>query len=219
MEDIFKKRFNELFQQMENLESTKDQKYNSFLNEYKMTIEGTALLEWIVKVKNLLSKACGSTSEHYIIFSENEKRIGFDTHLDIFYRLKAIFIAAKEDYEGGYLRTTRSLIQAEIFESELEQAQELLNSGYLLASAVITGVILESSLRELCSQENINIGKMDKMNSDLAKIGKYNKLQQKRITALADIRNSAAHGNVGNFNKHDVQDMIKDVERFIREYL
>jgi hypothetical protein len=39
------------------------------------------------------------------------------------------------------------------------------------------------------------------MNAALAKAGKYNKLMQKRITALADIRNSAAHGNFNQFTQ------------------
>ena len=49
------------------------------------------------------------------------------------------------------------------------------------------------------------------MNSDLAKAGIYNKLQQKRITALADIRNSAAHGKPEEFSGDDVIMMIRDI--------
>lgn len=57
------------------------------------------------------------------------------------------------------------------------------------------------------------------MNADLAKAGVYGKLLQKRITALANIRNSAAHGHPGEFSADDVRDMIRDVERFVRENL
>ena len=39
--------------------------------------------------------------------------------------------------------------------------------------------------------------KLGTMNAGLAKQGVYNKLTQKRITALADIRNKAAHGEWG----------------------
>jgi hypothetical protein len=52
------------------------------------------------------------------------------------------------------------------------------------------------------------------MNADLAKAGAYNSLVQKRITALAAIRNSAAHGRPQDFTKDDVAAMITDVERF-----
>jgi hypothetical protein len=133
--------------------------------------------------------------------------------------IKAVFLAAREDYEGGYLRSTRSLIQADVFDSELEQAQELLDAGYKSPSAVVAGVVLETSLRELCDQNDIEHGKLDKMNAELAKIGVYKKLQQKQITAIADIRNSAAHGKPEEFKEADVQDMIRDITHFVNEYL
>lgn len=88
-----------------------------------------------------------------------------------------------------------------MFDSELEQASALFQAGYKLPATIVAGVVLETSLRELCDQEGLPHGKLDKMNSDLAKLGKYNKLQQKRITALADIRNSAAHGKPQEFTE------------------
>jgi hypothetical protein len=57
--------------------------------------------------------------------------------------------------------------------------------------------------------------KLDYMNAQLAKIEYYNKLTQKQITTLADIRNSAAHGKWKEFKEDDVRDMIKWIARFI----
>lgn len=128
-------------------------------------------------------------------------------------------MAAKEDFEGGYLLPIRTLIQAEVFDSELEQANGLLNSGYYTAAAVIAGVVLETALRGLCDKEGIAHGKLDKMNADLAKAGIYNKLMQKRITALADIRNSAAHGKPNEFTAQDVTEMIREISQFLATYL
>lgn len=56
------------------------------------------------------------------------------------------------------------------------------------------------------------------INDDLAKASVYNKLQQKQITALADIRNNAAHGNYDQFTREDVERMISDIERFLLNY-
>lgn len=125
----------------------------------------------------------------------------------------------KEDFEGGYLISLKQLVQAEVFESELEQAQELLNSGYKLASAVIAGVVLETALRDICTDNGISHGKLDTMNSQLAKSGLYSKLQQKQITAIADIRNSAAHGKPELFSEQDVRNMIRDIESFLLSYM
>jgi hypothetical protein len=53
------------------------------------------------------------------------------------------------------------------------------------------------------------------MNADLAKVGVYNSLMQKRILALAAIRNSVAHGKSEEFTRDDISAMIRDVERFV----
>jgi hypothetical protein len=51
----------------------------------------------------------------------------------------------------------------------------------------------------------------------LAKAGVYNLLKQKQITALADLRNKAAHG-LSVFAEKDVEDMVRDVRRFMEDY-
>jgi hypothetical protein len=119
----------------------------------------------------------------------------------------------------SYLSTTRSLIQADVFDDELEQARELLSNGFTSAAAIVAGVVLETTLRELCVRQKIPTGKLDKMNADLAKEGIYNKLNQKRITALADIRNSFAHANPEGLTLNDVEIMIRDVEKFVADHI
>ncbi|MDD2382669.1 MAG: hypothetical protein PHN18_00615 [Sulfurospirillaceae bacterium] len=219
MADIYKQRFSELQEQMELLRASSKPTYNSFLEKNIQNIDANALLEWKVKALSLLNKACGENSEHYKAFIGNYNKGTYDSYLEVLERLRAIFLAAREDYVGGYLKSTRSLIQVEVFDSELEQATELYKAGYKNPAAVVTGVILETALRELCDQVGLPHGKLDKMNAELAKLGQYNKLQQKRITALADIRNSAAHGKTEEFTDRDVEDMIRDVERFLAEHL
>lgn len=57
--------------------------------------------------------------------------------------------------------------------------------------------------------------KLDTMNAELAKQGVYNKLAQKQVTWLADIRNKAAHGEWDKFTKADVEDMLRGVRQFM----
>lgn len=132
--------------------------------------------------------------------------------------MSAVFVAAKEDYDGGYLSSLRNLVQAEVFDSELDQALELLSNGYKSAAAVVAGTVLETSLRELGILHKVQIGKLDKMNSDLAKASAYNANMAKRITAIAGTRNSAAHGNLGDFTDGDVKAMIDDIGRFLAQH-
>lgn len=143
----------------------------------------------------------------------------YQTNLDVLRNLKAIFVAAQDDYDGGFLVSTTNLVAAELFDDQLAQASELLRNGYVLASAVVAGTVLETTLRRLCEVHNLPAGKLDKMNADLAKANVYTLLVQKRITSLADVRNNAAHGKIENFSKEDVQDLIDYTHRFAADYI
>lgn len=211
-------RFDQLFDEIKQIEATHG-KQNSQLTGTIDVIDNEKTLTWKVKSKSLLVTTCGKDSQHYEEFIKAEKLRSYETQWNAFKRMKSVFIAAMDDYKNGYLTSLKNLIQAEVFDSELEQAQELLSSGYKLAAAVIAGVVLETTLRDICLQNNLALGKLDKMNADLAKAGIYNKLQQKRITALADIRNSAAHGKPEEFSDDDVIMMIRDIEQFLAIYL
>lgn len=174
---------------------------------------------WKIKAKSLIGNSCGSEGEHLEAFRNAEQPKQFDSSYNVLKRVKPVFLAAKDDFQGGYLSSVKNLVQAELFDSELDQARELLKSGYKGPSAVVSGVVLETALRDLCAQNNLSIGKLDKMNAELAKAGLYSLFHQKRITALADIRNKAAHGDWQSFTDEDVNGMIRDVESFLGTYL
>ena len=209
-------RFDQLFEETKEMEATRGTQHNQLVGN---VVDNKKTLTWKVKSKNLLVSTCGKDSQHYEEFIKAEKLRSYETQWDAFKRMKSVFIAAMDDYKNGYLISLKNLIQADVFDSELEQAQELLSSGYKLAAAVIAGVVLETTLRDICYQNALTIGKLDKMNSDLVKAGVYNKLQQKRITALADIRNSAAHSKPEEFTDSDVAIMIRDIEQFLIVHL
>lgn len=148
---------------------------------------------WATSVLNLLQRVFGEDSIHFQHFSRDAALVG-DSEFN-FRGVVAIFKAAREDYHGGYLFNLQSLVKAEVFDDMLEQASALLSAGYKDPACVVTGVALETTLKDLCSGNGIAHAKLDKMNVGLAKKGIYNKGMQKQITAWADRRNSAAHGD------------------------
>jgi hypothetical protein len=212
------RRFEELTSQADAVAATKKTKYSDHSKPYEV-IDSDHLLGWCVKARSLLVKACGQDSEHFKSFVEAEMTLPFEDNPAQFGRVRSVFLAAKEDFEGGYLSSVRNLVQAEVFSTELEQASELLSAGYHVAAAVICGTVLETNLQGLCESRGLSMGKLDKMNADLAKAGQYNSLVQKRITALAGIRNSAAHGKTTEFSEKDVRSMIEDVGRLVADWL
>lgn len=211
------KRFDELLDQLKAVEATKERRSGSFVEgDY---VENNLLINWRLKARNLLSLACGENSEHYRTFVKLEEGRSYATNYQIMLELKSAFEAAREDYEGGYCNSLRNLVHAEVFGIELEQASELLRAGYKTPAAVVAGVVLETTLRGLCAKHGIDTGNLNKMNADLAKVGQYNLLVQKRVTALADIRNNAAHGHPDKFSDIDVREMIAQVETFVADQL
>lgn len=132
----FKKCFDELEDQSMQVEASKAQ----ILGSAEYSIDNDLVLNWRVKVKNLLSKVCGEESQHFHQFEKTEDKVYYNAYT-MFKDLKAVFLAAKEDFEGGYLSSMRTLVQAEVFDSELEQSNELLRNGYSTAAAVIAGVV------------------------------------------------------------------------------
>jgi hypothetical protein len=129
------------------------------------------------------------------------------------------------DIEAGWLATVGELLNAETFSDFLEMSEELLDKGYKDAAAVIAGSVLESHLRLMATKAEIETvtssGKprsADAINADLAKAQVYNKLQQKQITAWQDIRNSAAHGDYGEYEASDVDRLIEGIRGFLLHF-
>ncbi|NMY06650.1 DUF4145 domain-containing protein [Pseudomonas sp. WS 5059] len=219
MTALFKKRFHELEQQLTEVEKSTITVRSPLTGDSETTIPSELILNWRVKARSLIERACGEQSSHLKMYLEVEKLVSYDSYMNQLKRMKAVFLGAKEDFEGGYLNSLRNLVQAEVFNNELEQAEELFDRGYATAAAVIAGVVLETALRDLCSINGIEHGSINKMNDDLAKAGAYNANQKKQITSLSAIRNSAAHGKPEEFTNDQVRGMIDDVNRFLATQL
>ncbi len=214
---LLRQRFTELGAQLGAVEATKRHERSLMMEgDY---VDNDQFLNWRVKARDLISKVCGKDSEYYTEFEKHEKAYAGATNHIVLLKLKQVFLAAKDDYEKGYLNSFRNLVQAEVFDNELEQAAELLNSNYKLPAAVVAGVVLETTLRQMCTDKGIVPGKLNKMNDDLTKAGAYSSLVHKRITALAAIRNSAAHGKPDEFSEKSVAEMISQVRDFVEDQL
>lgn len=176
--------------------------------------------QWFTSCLNLLSRVFSETSTHYQSFNKHFKDYPKWPNVD---QAFGVLLAAKDDYEKDALFEVKNLIEAELFDDFLEQAEQLLKAGYYQPAAVIAGSVLEDGLRKLCEKHNIPLPdkpKLDWMNSELAKHGVYNKLTQKKITSLADLRNNAAHGKWNEFEKTDVEEMLRSVRSFMeRNYV
>ncbi len=174
--------------------------------------------QWGTSCLNLLSRVFGAQSVHFEQFEKLFPELRLYSRAS---QALGTLSAAEDDYEQAFLFETCTLIEAEVFDDFLEQSKYLLDSGYYQPAAVVIGSVLEDGLRKLCARQEIELSarpKLDTMNAALAKSGVYSKLTQKRITALADIRNRAAHGEWGEFTNGDVEAMLRDVRQFMETH-
>ena len=106
----FGRRFDELCEQAEAIESKKRMERPEYgISGYR--VDQNELLNWLVKVRHLIASVCGQDSQHFKLFIECEKGGMYTTNHEVFRSLRAVLLAAKEDYEGGYLKGVKHLIQ------------------------------------------------------------------------------------------------------------
>ena len=217
IDPIISRRFAELATKGEAVLSKKAWLFTSDEGVQYFTIASAPFNEWATNVQNLLQRIFGEDSVHYRNFSEHYKR--FSKYESEFLNCHAIFMAAREDYEGGYLFNVSSLAKAEVLSDALAQAKELLNANFKDPASVLARVALETILKELSTKYKIAHSKVDRMNADLCKAGVYNMAKQKQITAWAEIGNKAAHGDWNDYNANDTRAMIDGVESLIADLL
>jgi hypothetical protein len=136
-----------------------------------------------------------------------------------------ILMAARGEVAGGWTRSLRSLITADIFSDFMDMGSYLLDEGYKDAAAVIIGSVLEEHLRQLAQSHGVSVEvktasasspkKADRLNADLAGAEVYGKLDQKSITAWLDLRNKAAHGKYADYTKEQVRLMHQALLEFM----
>ena len=216
--DRIQKRFDELQAAIDAIDRSNVEKVIYNFNTKVMSIDTVLAMKWRASVSSLLHRVFGKAGDtHRQYQAELAKEDGNYTLARMFPRLKAIFLSAKEQYEGGYLFDVRNLIHADVFADELEQAKHFLDKGHKVPAAVIAGTVLESTLREICTQHT-NLAPSDninRMNDDLAGESVINGMQKKQITAWAAIRNGAAHGRPDEFEFGDVARMIDGIRDFV----
>ena len=113
----------------------------------------------------------------------------------------------------------QTILQADVFDSEIETAKHLLKMGFLRASGAICGVILEKHFKDVCKRRNISIHKKSPTiadYNDALKDHAYDTLEWRKIQRLGDIRNLCDHSKEREPTKEEVEELISGTERIIK---
>lgn len=106
----------------------------------------------------------------------------------------------------------RGTVRASLFDSEIDQAQDLLNKEHIRAAGVIAGVVLESHLAAICSNRNMSLGRkrqtIGNLKEALRTSGIIDLPVARQIEALADVRNLCGHKRGREPTPEEVQTLV-----------
>lgn len=111
----------------------------------------------------------------------------------------------------------KQLLQADIFDSELEAARELNKKGFTRGAGAVAGVVLEGHLTQVCSNHNITIRKQSPTINDLNELLKNNSIIEtptwRSIQHLGDLRNQCDHRKQKEPTKEEIEELINGVDK------
>lgn len=141
---------------------------------------------------------------------------GFDLVTMRFHNQVEILSAAQGRFES-MLFDIRQMLQADLFDSELDSARELTKHGFLRGAGAIAGVVLEKHLVQVAMSHALKTRKKDPTISDLNDLLKKGDVVDiptwRQVQRLNDLRNLCDHNKDRDPSKEEVEELISGVEK------
>lgn len=132
---------------------------------------------------------------------------------------KTILASVEKRFESK-LFDIKEVVQADIYDSELDAARDLVKKGFIRGGGAIAGVVLESHLGHICELHNLKSRKKHPSISDYYQLLKDNEIidiaKWRFIQHLGDIRNLCDHQKDRDPTKDDALELIEGVEKVIK---
>ena len=148
-----------------------------------------------------------------------EKVVDSDAAIPRFTQQINIIKSINKRFESS-LFDIKQLVQADLFDSELETAKELNKNGFLRGAGAIAGVALEKHLLQVCGNHDVKITKKNPSISDynntLKEANTYDTPSWRKIQHLGDLRNLCDHKKKKEPKMEDVDELIEGVDSIIK---
>lgn len=140
----------------------------------------------------------------------------------LFQQQLQIVLSLKGCFESS-LYNIKELLQADIFDSELDGAKELHKNGFYRAAGALCGVILEKHFSAVCTSHAIKMKKsapcISDYNDKLKEEGVVDNKTYLLIQRLGTIRNLCDHNKKIEPTKDDISDLINGTDKVLHEIL
>ena len=145
--------------------------------------------------------------------------VGPDAAVPCFTQQLNILKSVERKFESS-LFEIKQLVQADLFDSELDAAKALLKHKFGRAAGAMAGVVLERHLHQVCENHNIVIKKKNSTINDLNELLKENEVievpQWRFIQHLGDLRNLCDHEKKKEPTEEQITDLIDGVGKITK---
>lgn len=126
-----------------------------------------------------------------------------------------------KDAKAGLIVSVTDRARAEVFDDFLDHAKAYLGEGRKNEAGVISGVVFEDTLRQICRKVHVDEKgrKLDELITELAKKGVLTATKAKRARAAADVRTKATHAQWDEYDDADVKTAIEFTTELIGNQL
>jgi hypothetical protein len=148
-----------------------------------------------------------------------EKVVGPEAAIPQFEQQLTILKAAGGRFDSS-LYDIRQLVRADLFDSDLDAAEELAKQKFIRASGAMAGVVLEKHLAQVCENHHIKINKrhptISDFNDALKQGGVIDVPTWRFVQHLGDVRNLCDHGKAQEPSVEQVNDLLAGVRKLIK---
>lgn len=141
--------------------------------------------------------------------------VGLTAALQPFEQQVEIVKALKQRFESS-LFDVKALVQADLFDDELDAADELNKKGFQRAAGAMAGVVLEGHLASVCALHGLSISKnatISKLNDLLKEKDVIGVPTWRFIQRLGDLRNLCDHKRPPEPTSDDIEELVAGVRK------
>lgn len=183
-------------------------------NDKRKTMDGTtyAIEDYIggARPTAVRDSSSGQTKEPYDPNLVTYARVNNQVHM----------LSSVASRLSDALSNIRGVLQAGLFDSELDAARHLAKNGHLRAAGVVAGVVLEVHLAEVCDRHAVRVSKkrphISDLNDALKKAEVFDTTNWRWVQRLADIRNLCDHKRERDPTVDEVTELLDGVDKAIK---
>lgn len=179
------------------------------------SVDSETFQRWASSAMHLVASVFGEDTPHYVNLAAAYKR--FNGYASDVTPVRGVFLAAKSDYDGGYLFSVQATISGEIFGDFVTAGKAALNEGQKDVAAVLSCAALEDALKRFAQMQGLttNDKDMTQVINALKGAGMLSGPQKSLVDVMPRIRNAAMHAEWSKITQQDVGSVIGFVEQFL----